>query len=209
MVTRSPPRSRALTVALTTALLVGAGCIGQGRFTEDLCTAGGSLDLLGDIDPVIELDYLALRLDGAVFDEIGEPCVTAPDPVACAAALDALPLESEFRAPNSQESSFYTLVFTRGAMVGAFETTAELKDFLGEIDTPAEAGLFALLNGHQIACNERDEAGFDDGGFVVYTKSGDGCSTASKRHVLLVRSNGRFEILKSVTKSLASPGCST
>ncbi len=207
---------RLLRVFSSLLVPVAAGCggpntIDQEQFTDDLCRAG-TLQALDALEPAESVDYLELRwaeqnwdteefTAPTLLDASGERCSGASDAEACNDAFDALPLESEFiwySGGFDNTSGHRSLALTRGDEARAITTQAGLLDLLGPIDAPGDAALLAYLDGRQILCDDGDEVGVDDDGYVIHTRTGDGCGNDIEEHVLLVRPDGSMEVIQTV-----------
>jgi hypothetical protein len=205
---------------------VWAGCsadaIDLEQFTEDLC-AGGAYRMLDAVEPDAPVEYVELRSAQSysweeeptwsakrILDASGDPCGGASDRPACEAALEALPLQSEFvRYGFDAGEEHFSLAYSRGDAVGSVGTHAELDAFLGTIDAVGDAALLATLHGHSLVCDDENDAGVRGEGFVLHTRSGGGCGQGDdiEEHVLLVHPDGRIEVIQTVLIEKGEPGC--
>lgn len=205
------------------------GCTDRGidpeQFTERLCDENGYA-MLDDIRPAAPADYVELRdiyADYAIPDEpempvalvvdaSGELCRTASDPAACADAFAALPYESSMYYGRFDGSKAYrSLAHTRGDTARAATSVADLLEFLGPIDSPADAGVLAVGQLHQLVCDGGNNAAPVDDGSVLYTRTGYGCGEGDdiEQHVVHVTTEGAIEILETEFVQEGDPGCPT
>lgn len=209
------------------ALLPAVACdttgpIDPSQFTENLCDNDG-LHVLMAIEPDEPVDASVLRTarqldleapDFGVIDEFGELCSGASDRDQCKRDIYDQTFESDFVSGGSGSPTYRSLVFTRGDEVGGAWRIPQLLDFLGEIDSPGDALLLAELAGHNPLCSDENEVGERDGGYVVFTRSGDGCGSHSPFHfgdrprhnVVKVEPDGDLEVIESSNVDCASGG---
>jgi len=194
-------------VAALAPLCATSCAIDLEQFDFDACNEHGRFTALGTISPVTAVDYLVLRRRTGEYDgrdegwyssgEHGEPCGGASAPTVCEAALDGLPWESEFLSTDDiYNIAPIQLAYTRGDEVGAITDEATLREFLGEINSPAEAALLRQLTSRDLHCIAGDEVGEDPEGYLVYTQNGGvlGCSDTTQR-VVLIRGDGSDEVI--------------
>ncbi|MGH1347877.1 MAG: ferritin-like domain-containing protein [Nannocystales bacterium] len=192
------------------------------QFSLDLCSDGDLRPLMA-VQPADAVEYMELReatanqfdpLDppsqGQVTDSDGEKCGGASDADACASEFGMLPYESELLSGGGFSDVWVhtTLAFTRGDEVGLLASTADIQAFLGEIDAPGDAALWAKIGGHAIVCGPGDDVGEHAEGHVLHTTTGSGCPDDVVQHVVLVRADGSIEVLDSEVVEEGEPGCS-
>jgi len=215
---RSPDRLTGLFASLLVPLVAGCPAddtIDEAQFTENLCEQGTAA-LLPAVEPAEPVDYLEDRYAGEgdsdvhVQAAIGTRCGGASDPVACQAAFDALPLESDFLA-DFQAPAYLSLAFTRGDEVGAIGTAELLRMFLGAVDAPGDAGLLATYgSSHRLNCDAPEQIGAVEDGYVVYTRTGGGCGPGDdiEAHVVHVSESGVVQVVQTELIERGDPGCS-
>ncbi len=199
----------------------GAGTIDEDQFTEDLCGSGYALRILDAVEPAEPLDYLELR-DATGFgpadmrewtinalDSSGGRCAGATDMPACLDAYDALPVESEFSlgAGFDGEPTYRSVGLTRGDDVQALLSRDGVLGMLGSIDAPGDAALVALLDGHQLMCDDGNNVGADGEDYVIHTRTGDGCGNDIEEHVVLVHPDGTTEVIQTVVVERGQANC--
>lgn len=205
------------------------GCQGQEddidllQFDENICDEDGWHPLRA-LEPAEAVEYVELRAieenlfgpedadnfgEPRILDADGERCGGASDVAACEAAFEALGYESQILGGSffGETQTHRTLAFTRGDSAQVLVSVAEVRDFLGDIDSAGDAALWANLQGHRIVCEGDDDVGAHARGFVVHTRSGDGCPSDIKENVVLVRPDGSIEVLQSVVVEEGDPGC--
>ncbi len=192
------------------------------QFTEDLCSESGP-QVLDAVEPAEAVDYLELREvedyswggetpewgQLQIRDSSGSRCGGASDVAACEAAFEALSLESDLPRGGWDIPVVRSLVFTRGDTVGKVGSLDALRGFLGPIDATGDAALLAILEGHQLLCEEGNNVGRTDQGYVLHTRSGGGCGEGDdiEHHVVLVRPDGSLEVQQTVLIERGDPGC--
>jgi hypothetical protein len=169
-----------------------------------------------------ETDYLAIRrivldVEGNVDPQqtpqvepaVGVPCRGAPDPDACDAAFEALPLQPGFEQASFFERSHYQLLWTRGDEAGVVTNTAELQRFLGTIESPEQAALIVrFATGSRLACDGANTRVID-GGVEVITNSGTTCGegTALYESLLRINADGTVTEVRTVVVEVGDPNC--
>jgi hypothetical protein len=215
-----------LFAALVPALAVGCGDepIDESQFTDDLCDEAG-FHMLQAVEPAMAVDSIELReayaqmyddngepvlSEASVLDADGEHCSGATDMMACLAALGEIPLSSDFSVPSYELEGYRSLVYTRADEVGGIGHLQALREFLGDIDAPGDAALFAYLSEHQLICEAGPDVGAHDDGWVLFTRTGGGCGEGDdvRHHVLLVRTDASIEVLDSELIERGDPDCS-
>lgn len=194
----------------------GEGEIEPSRFEDNLCDESG-WNVLGAIEPADAVDYVELRrfeTEGlladdrlSITDSSGDRCGGASDPAACESAFEALPRESSFHVTSFDSNIYRSLAYRRADEVGAVVEHDQLRAFLGSIDAPGDAVLWASLKGHNVRCGPGNEVGPHDEGYVVHTVSGHGCPNDINEHMVLVRPDGTIEVLTTVLVERGDPGC--
>ncbi len=188
------------------------------QFTDNLCDE--RLQALQAVEPAMPVDAMQLRetvksgddgsfLPPTVLDADGELCGGANDRAACEAALAEISPVTEF-VPGSDYDTYYRgLLYTRGDEAAGVAELGGLRTFLGEIDAPGDAALWAYLSYAQIVCDEENDVGPHGDGFVVHTRTGGACGPGDdiEEHVVLVRSDGTLQTLQTVLVQKTDPGC--
>ncbi|MEZ4454445.1 MAG: hypothetical protein R3B09_33645 [Nannocystaceae bacterium] len=196
-------------LVLALALVVGLGCgIDEDQFTVAVCDTH-DFDLLRQATFAEPVDYLELRQfpfrgPPTIVDALGDACIAAADPDACAAALQDLSTDEGFPDSRGFEDRQFrdlrALALTRGDEVRALIAPDDVQALLGTIDAPGDAALMALAHdgSHVLRCDMPAQVGPHADGFVVYTRSRSACDENNNLldHVVLVRTDGTVEGLK-------------
>ena len=91
----------------------------------------------------------------------GSPCANSSDSAACELALERPPEEDLRVQQRGRNHWSWLLGWTAGDRVGWVSTAAELKAFLGPIDSPADARLVVWQEGYDVDCDiQEDESGY-------------------------------------------------
>jgi len=203
---------RALGFTLASPMVLG-GCGGGGgppdvdtSYSEVTC--GSRLDGLTPavIPDLVELWQIAPGPQHTRILSKGVACATATDAGGCLAELEVLRpdagiLQRGVGVPPQQVDPY--LVTTLGNQVRAITTMPDLINFLGTVDSPAEALLLGEINGYTFFCGNRQKGAFKvvDGGIEVVGVSGFLCSGGTlNRTYLTVSPNG--ELAKAKTEVL-------
>lgn len=208
--------------AVLLALMPGVLACGErqidlDQFTDNLCDDG--LQVLQAVEPATPVDAMALReiiQSGdmlsvpSILDQDGTLCAGASDRAACESAIAAIGSGTEFVRGGGFDNYLQTLLYTRGDEASGVSTVAGLREFLGELDSPGDAALWATLFDHEMVCNGNDDVGPHGDGFVVHTTTGNACGPDDdiEEHVLLVRPDGTTQVLQTVVVQKTDPGCS-
>lgn len=197
------------------APLLGGCGVDEDQFTIDVCSKG--LDMLSSVELADAVDYVELRevadlgeLAITVVDAVGTLCGGAADPEACALAMMSLPTDSTLaRGGGFEVSTAQSLAYTRGDEVGSINDMPALKTFLGDIDAPGDAALLGRLSGYDLRCDEPRQVGEHPEGYVLYTSTGSGCGVGDdvRHQVVLVRTDGSFQVLQNKLIDRGDPGC--
>jgi hypothetical protein len=194
--------------------------ISRSGFTEISCAPA---ILLAEAAFRSEADYLAIRRIALLSDlsvdasqapmsegATGVPCAGAPDQTACQAALAALPLTPGFGNTGWADTPFShrQLVWTRGAETGVISSEAELLEFLGTLETPEQAALFANFTGAQLTCIGPNARPVEDG-FHLITSTGAACGVGTSRseHLVLVTPSGEITVERSEVVERGDSNC--
>jgi hypothetical protein len=196
----------------------------ESGFIPLACTPGayGSHvpSLLGELRPALPVDYVDLD-DGGNVSARGKACSGAHDPSACLVQLEASWSASQVarldRIGDSDWTLACTLRATRGDDVLFIDTTRDLVQFLGAIDTLAEAELWVECNARVVFAQSIPIRGFfldcarsggvvREGGFDVLAFNLDGCDGIT-RHLLRVDPGGGVSRLESVKERDPTPMC--
>lgn len=196
-------------------LALGAGCSTTviGEFDTSLCLR--QADGLSKLNPA-DADYVAFRtrdsIEGSairVLSAWGSPCSKAVDAAACNAALAALPIDPPLVSASGFDfSTGYDVIYTRADQVGRAATKDELLALLGNIDQPAEAGLVALANGHELPCGE-NSVRKEGSSFVLLGTRGFGCGEGNDviRYEIKVTSSGVITLGEEEVVEEGDPNC--
>lgn len=192
-----------------------AAMIDQSLFTSNIC----DISKLPGLTPTVPVDSLESRtvveIEGVpgpvmVNDQFGTRCSGASDMVACLAAVDAAPVVSQFVSIGEEGPTTYqSMLYTRRDEVGTILDMAQLGDFLGSLESPSDAALYASLGGARIVCDAVTNIGPHPEGHVLLTRMGDGCGEGNDiyHRVILVRADATIDELDRVLVQEADPGC--
>ncbi|HMJ14544.1 MAG TPA: hypothetical protein VK524_24195 [Polyangiaceae bacterium] len=200
------------------------------EFEPPAC-AGGRWNATAGLNPAAPADYVALRLvygqrsaDGGVspspeftaLAETGTACATATNEPACEQALAAvgsgLTLNQACYIGFPAAPCQHYLVTTAGDSVRRLLPGHEYLQFLGPIDTPAEALLLVTddtHDGYQVECNTPDLSSVravGDGYEVVARKPSytpGSCNVTMQRVLVHVSREGAIRVLRSNVASNA------
>ncbi len=205
-------------ILMPLSLSCGGGNIDPEQFTDNLCD--GKLQVLDQLSPSAAVDYIELRQwyeyggedeppPFTLLDAHGQLCGGASDVGACEAAFAAIPRDAAFSYADFHGTIRKQLAYSQGDTVAAITDPAQLRSFLGTIDTMAEAVLMASMDGYSVVCDEDNEVGEHAEGYVVHEKRGSGCGEDDDilERVLLVKPDGTIEVLSSVVIEKGDPGC--
>lgn len=177
----------------------------RASFSQSLCE-NGEFRWVHDLNPSRDVDYRALRYSDQVsppivVDEVGQPCQTGSSE--CLTALEAV-------VPNSLiywQVNGAHIALTNADAVDILDSHGELLEFLGDVDTPREAALLAMLSGYNLNC-EGPNWEADERGVLLYATTGSGCGMDHVYgHRLLVDSSGNIDELESRVVKKADPNC--
>jgi hypothetical protein len=182
----------------------GADDAGEAEPTTE-CVQRIWVDAAGLV-PAEAHDYLAIRrIDqdnssdaGAAWSlqsKVGEPCATASDKPACTAALKAEPSDCLPILFSMIGCSELSAVTTDGDDVKRWAGPDESLALLGEIDSPAEAELLAILAGYAVCGNQATRE--KDRAYQVHGARVSGCPSMITGYVLRVDPKGAIEELSS------------
>ncbi len=167
--------------------------------------------LTAGLNPVTRTDYVGAFANQYTVNELGETeamageaesagvaCASASDPMTCLAALDSLTLTF----PETEWSSAYYFVVTDASGARTLTTLADVKNFLGTIDTPNEAALLFHLGGDYVPCGDIEAT--DDGYATTVTRYGN-CGVSDYEYRVEVSRNGTVseEFLREVPSNCA------
>jgi hypothetical protein len=211
---------QALTAAVTLGPAVVTGCGGAAElqnepgFVPVACT-DGARHWLANVNPATPVDYSELVWAGFAgaatpVDKAGEPCASATDRDLCLSALASLSTDPNasfqdgFRfGPAGQATFFAQLHATRGDDIFSLSTRSSVIDFLGPIDTPAEAMLVGELSGYEIPC-DRGGALPTEVGFFVQAFQYVGCDGRDRFILSVTRDGTLTEAMHEVEQQPAS-----
>ncbi|AKT36726.1 hypothetical protein [Chondromyces crocatus] len=205
-------------LALSLAPIVGAcsASIDTEGFEPVTCASGGRtavfpLDTPGGAD-----DYLELRQIEDVTSPAqtqGTPCATASDVAACqeqiATAADQV--TTGFRVGDCADlCPQHILIVNSGDQVTVLASAEAVKDWLGPVDSPADAVLMAQLAGYDVPCNDPEEGGVKAVGSdyeVLGNKYMSQCPVERAKFRLKVNAQGAVRELESEVIESDSGGC--
>lgn len=173
-------------------------------FEESLCEVGETVPYVTDLNPTTPADYIALRSayigDDAftIVDETG-PC---PNEAIC----DALAEPVEDRGISGEFGDRYHLVSAQGEDITYYMTLAEVKAFLGTIDTAGEAALITQLSQYRVSCGIANLLETEEG-YEIYAESGSTCGGDVTGYRLLVHPDGTVEELASEVVKEGDDNC--
>ncbi len=174
-------------------------------FDESLCDGKGSVVLARELSPREPVDYVALRrsweTDHTIVDESGSAC--AGGSAQCEQMLAG---EVDGGLIVGQDGSSLNVVTTTGDSVTVFTTVSEVREFLGDIDTPSEAALLAVLSGFRLDCEGPNLVVAEDG-FLIYGETGTTCGSDVVGHRLAIGSDGRIDDRESSVVEEGDPNC--
>jgi hypothetical protein len=161
---------------------------------------------LGGLEPREAVDYLELRLFQELREARGTACSTAGEPARCRAELEGLPFSPALRLGYLvQVVTEYHLRATRGDNVLRVGTLAELLEFLGPLDTLAEAELVVASQNYELICGA--SGGVPEGdGFDVLAFTYQGCDGRT-RHLVHASADGALEERDVFVERTADPYC--
>lgn len=185
----------------------GAGTAGSGgggnviKMSTPLCDEQGLLRFVEGLHLAVPVDYLAVYLSQSVgnttiYQSTGTLCSGASDKVACQAAFMTGAPSAGFSSislypPAPSNLPFYSylyVAYTRGDNVGFIVDRTQLNAFLGEIDTPNEAGLVFLTMGVGPACNAISET--EEAYYYSTPYASGGCPITPPGHLFSVTHAG-------------------
>jgi hypothetical protein len=210
---------RALNASLVAPLALSACGPDTTRYEAPACE-GGMLSVSG-LAPSVIPDVVELRLLTSLggssepsrrMSGTGTACASATDKAACMTTFSGLSPAMGFSDACLDICTSYFLATTRGDEVKAWASLAELKTFLGSIDTAQEAALLAFANNYRMQCDRLDRGGVrarPGGGFDVIALKGSTCGPNTKvtRHFLEVTSAGDVLERRSELVELGNPNC--
>ena len=178
-------------------------------FSEIPCGPGGAPEL-AKIRASRGFDFLELRSalqgrapsDHSMTTSTGQPCVGMTD-AGCRKTLASLVVESGFVESCVQLCSYQYLVGTEGTEVFQIASRAELEQFLGPIDTLAEAQLIARAHDYTSECgaaaqDQERTSGYQevhDGFRLLTTRLTGHCPIERTRYIIAVSRDARVEKL--------------
>jgi hypothetical protein len=170
-----------------------------------------SVSLTSGLEPSVETDFIGLYSSSNTLDVVelvqssGTLCAGASDRAACEAAAAAFDAERTGIHPYYW-GPHYVFVYTSGDTVGIIYDAAELKAFLGAIDTPNEAALVLWSINRPLACGEtinEDEAGY----YARGTWQVSDCPFTDQELLLHVARDGSTEQTAVGEPVVTSQGC--
>lgn len=173
-------------------------------FDDTVCT-NGQMKFLVDLNPAEPADYVAIRTyhqteEPWVTEEIGECNGTAD--------CENIPAPEGQGFPVADVGASH-LVVIHGEVTKFLLTVNEVKEFLGTIDTPTEAALFAYASGYRIPPCNQPNLHVQDDGYSLYTTSGSDCGAGQtlKAHQIFVSAKGTIDIVASEIIAEGNPNC--
>jgi hypothetical protein len=149
------------------------------------------LDYIGVFSPFFQTTYRSLLSD------YGEPCKTAKDRDECLSAIErAIDSRPTDCGPGVAQCSMF-IVTSLGDKVLRHDTAESLREVLGDVNTAAEAVLFAQLHGLYVACAAESTGVANAGTLVQATDTGwrvqsrwSGCNPSFGDQVIEIRNDG-------------------
>lgn len=171
-----------------------ASALTAADFEGDRCSPEALVLRFGTMKPARPVDYLELRVSNRgrrgnpseAQQSFGTSCKGAPDPKSCAKALAAANSETSLFPVNPMSMATLYLVAQFGADVTTISTPTQLRQFLGAIDTPAEAMILALADGYEPLCTESKARAVPGGYEILAMKNHSGCLNQFHGHLLTV-----------------------
>jgi hypothetical protein len=183
---------------------------------------GTDVEFVHGLNPATPVDYVSLRVAstfgdpalGTVIDSVGTECKSAPDGGSCEASVATL--AEDFRNDGGVTESCggppypcqHFLLTTTGDDARTWLPGAGYRDFLGPIDTPAEAILVVASEtyyGYGVNCGDPTVRAVSDGYEVVATQMVQDCAPIVQDRVLFhVDSDGTVKELRRNVSSVSS-----
>jgi hypothetical protein len=218
-----------LRLALFVSLLALGACDSIGTaptFAESLCTDGiyAPFEGLALADPApayleVVHEYADVSGEQVQGPRSGESCTQAPDPAACASAIEAARTTATrrllsgtrgFEDDGRTQVPSYLLV-ERAGVVTVADTEERLAAVLGPIDTAKEAALLTYLREYDVACGGADAstAEADGTGWKLSVQYGSACGADNDRegNVVRVARDGSFELASTVLLERGDDNC--
>ncbi len=167
-----------------------------------------SVSMTSGLQPSVATDFIGLYTTTGVVTLVesdGTLCAGASDPKACEAAAAAIDPERPGISPYYWGPR-YVFVYTSGDTVGIIYDAAELRAFLGTIDTPNEAAVVLWSIHRPLACGEminEDEAGY----YARGTWQVSDCPFTDQELLLQVARDGSTEQTAVGEPVVTSQGC--
>lgn len=159
-----------------------------------------------DLTPATPVNYWEFMLGSAPeFHEVlyanGTKCEDATDPAACTTTFDETFSENQgFATGCLPGGCFYYIRFQQADTIGLVTSTEELRQYLGDIDTPDDAILLALANGYWFRTNNIEGGAFravGNGYQLIMTRTVKFCAPIQEdRYLLEVSRNGTVRVLQ-------------
>lgn len=193
---RLAPTAFTLTIAL---LACGSSGLDRSIYTTNVCTGNAWSPLAGAV-PAVPGTYVALVIKydagpqskGQVTSSVGTACASAPDAVACNAALASASAKTKAWSTercggagcNVTQQYFVT---EKGGVVTVIETPDALRAAIAPVDGAAEAVLLAVYSAtdpNGMDCSQAQARPVASSGWEVFLGDGDGkCSDRRERRM--------------------------
>jgi len=163
-----------------------------------------------NVDELSEADRQLLMEDVAQSAEVGMSVRETAG--SCDSIVDCpkLPLperNSELADKSGDTYEPLHLVAYRGDQAEIYYTEAEVRAFLGTIDTPEEAQLLLRLKRHRLPCDGDNNYQIDGTDYVFYTETGSTCGDNVTGHLTRVTAEGELEEEESGVVERGDKGC--
>ncbi|MFT3927088.1 MAG: hypothetical protein QM778_31370 [Myxococcales bacterium] len=208
-------------------LLLTAGCGGGGGFAPFPCKSSGDFDWqLEKMELARPVDYVALKItnEDASYQtsvaEHGVSCSGASDFDACRERLSEVErqllaemADSCVDEPDSVCFHSYYLLTTRGDDIQVWQSTRQIKEVLGSIDSPAEAKVYLATaeDDSFVYCSDADHLGFRTTSAGVEIRDlvvASTCRPVEEAQITrLVRPDGRVDVVARETYSTDPDAC--
>ncbi len=211
-------RVASFVAALATALLAcgSSGGIDRTVYTTNVCS-GNAWSPLAGVVPAVPGTYVALLMKSdlgggtptpQVTSSVGTPCASAPDAVACKAALASATAKTAAWSTqrcggagcNVTQQFFVT---EKGGVVTVIETLEALRAAIAPVDGAAEAVLLAVYSTTDpsgMDCSQAQARAVANGGWEVFLGDGDGKCSDRRERRMQVTVDGAVSTLESTTK---------
>ncbi len=162
----------ALTLSLTAPLFASCGIDTDG-FEPITCRSEGGPALLRGVAPQNPAGYIELRQLGdglgggepRTLESIGTKCEGAADVAVCSVAIAEAGMSGGFGLGNCVDfCPSNILIVNTGDTVDIVDTKEKLQEWLGPIDSEADAVFLVAASGYQVPCDTPSESGVRSAG---------------------------------------------